>query len=454
MPSLLDLSAELLLLIIEHLDTPATSYRFPAVYFAPRTSRDVASFSSCCRALRRLTAPTLYRNIRLRNDDKSGKSLQAVGRSSWAANLVRELNFEADITLRYEREEHLPLHAKVLSHSVRDVLSHLERFPGLEILSVQFRCGETQELDEQAAGDMLPIWYQGPDSFRDFSALKQLEKKSDWRAPMANTYDAVSRSKRPSTLTTLELRNLLPSGVSSFTTEAWQAFLRSLEVFRLAMHGSDEPFILAYGGFIENLDQLFAQLENVTVFRFAASDSGVPGPSIYTHPELPLNAEHMPMLQVLELQFCVISEGNARFIAARARTLKRIALEDWYTAPYDYRTKEHTSWATFLDIIADSLEAAEDPPLREFSVSPRVLTIGRQLGGCGNASAPISEDDREIELANSRSWLPLYDRWVDCTGIEDRYGLDWEDEQVTLAALFTERDQAAFDRVMAVVRRQ
>jgi hypothetical protein len=159
MPSLLDLSAELQLLIIEYLDTPTTSCAPPASYFAPRTSRDIASLSSCCRTLHELSAPTLFRNICLRNDDKSGKSLQAAGNSPWLASFVRELNFEAQITLDEEWDEFMPLSDQDFAASVEEVLFHLERFPRLEMMSVQFKCGETETLDEEAVTvNLYEIW--------------------------------------------------------------------------------------------------------------------------------------------------------------------------------------------------------------------------------------------------------------------------------------------------------
>ena len=132
MPSLLDLSAELQVAIIEYLDTPTTTCVPPAAYFAPRTSRDIAKLSSCCQTLRKLAAPTLYRNIRLRTNDKSGRSLQAVCTSSGIARLVRELNVEAIITIEEDYDELMPLSEQDFPSSVEEVLSHLNRFPNLE----------------------------------------------------------------------------------------------------------------------------------------------------------------------------------------------------------------------------------------------------------------------------------------------------------------------------------
>jgi hypothetical protein len=463
MPSLLDLSAELQLLIIEYLDTPAAPSNPPASYFTARTSREIASLSSCCRALRRLSAPTLFRNICLRNDDGSGKSLQAVAKSSWLADTVRELNFEAQITLDEEWEEPNPLSDQDFPPSVEEVLSHLDRYPRLESLSVQFKCGETEALDQDAVtSNMYDIWVDTADPFRDFAALKLKEEKCDWKAMMARTYDAISESERPSALTTLELRNVLPSGVSSFTTEAWQAFLKTLKVFRLSLHGNDNgelEFNVAHGylGFIENLDLLFSQLASVTEFRFAATESGLPGLSGHLHAAFPLNVEDMPMLEVLQLRYCFINERTARFIAAHVKTLKRIALEDCYSAASCQLAEEHTSWATFFDSIASSLETAiEPPPLESLFVSPRNLCRDRGLGDSDvpPGSTPINGDEQQIELALSIAKTTPHRRPFDYAVLDTKYGFMSEDEEENLDAFLAGHDQAAFDRIIAIIERR
>jgi len=171
---------------------------------------------------------------------------------------------------------------------------------------------------------------------------------------MARTYDAISNSQRPSALTTLELRNLLPVGVSSFTTEAWQAFLQTVKVLRLSLHGRDQDFNLSdcYLKFVENLDLLFSQLASVTEFRFATTESELEGVTGHMHTTFPLNVDDMPMLQVLELKYCFVSERIAHFIASHVKTLKRISLEDCYSAVDCNNAAEHTSWAKFLNVIA------------------------------------------------------------------------------------------------------
>jgi hypothetical protein len=460
MPSLLDLSAELQVAIIEYLDTPATRCDPPAAYFAPRTSRDIANLSSSCRTFHKLAAPTLHRNIYLRTDDKSGKSLQAVSNSPRASAFVRELNVEANITVEDDYDELMPLSEEDFPSSVEDVLSHLERFPNLEFLSVQFKLGDTMQWDELEAESSCEMWQGLPDPYRDFEQLKWKEERAEFRAVMARTYDAIACSERPGSLTTLELRNLLPAGVSSFNTEPWQAFLGTLKTFRLSMHehagGGESSLSTAWGytEFIQSLDLLFSQLANVTEFRFAASQEGLPGLPGQHHAVFPLNVEDMPLLQVLELRFCFISERTARFIGGHVKTLKRVRLEECYSAAGDYNAEEHTTWAAFLNIIADSLDAVEDPPLEEFFISPRVLGKSRELGGQEKGSVQIRGDDTQVEIAFSMSRTEPHRRPFDYARLDDKYGFLSEMEEVNLTAYLLGHDQVAYDRVMSVVRRQ
>lgn len=460
MPSLLDLSVELQVAIIDYLNTPATKCDPPAAYFAPRTSRDLASLSSSCRTFHRLAAPALYRNICLRTNDKGGRSLQAVGNSPRTAALVRELDFEANITVEEDYDELMPLSEEDFPSCVQEVLSHLERFPKLEFLSVQFKLGDTMQWDEMEAESSCDVWRGLPDPYRGLDELKFKEERAEFRAMMARTYDAIANSERSSALTTLELRNLLPAGVSSFNTGPWQAFLGTLKTFRLSMHadaGGGESCLSTADGyieFIENLDILFSQLVRITEFRFSASSSGLPGLPGQHHAVFPLNVEDMPLLQVLELRFCFVSERTAHFIGGHVKTLKRVRLEDCYSAADDYNAEEHTTWARFFNIIADSLDAVGDPPLEEFFVSPRVLVKSRELVNWRESSTAIKGDDTQVELACSKSRTDPHRRPFDYARLDDKYGFLSEMEEQNLDAFLAGNDQAAYDRVMAVVGRQ
>lgn len=222
MPSLLDLSTELLLEIFEHIETSRdVTETLPAAYYEPLTNQAIVNLSRCCKTLRELVAPILFRKICLRNNDKNGRSIQAVASSPWAGR-VQELHFEALMTIDvdFDLEEGIDPSRGDYPYSVNDVLSHLERFPHLETLSVRFALGNTQEADQRAAESAFLVWLYDHDPLWESEELLQLEEKAAWRALMAKTYIAISTSALPQTFTTFEMRDVLPAGVSAFMTES------------------------------------------------------------------------------------------------------------------------------------------------------------------------------------------------------------------------------------------
>jgi hypothetical protein len=141
MPSLIDLSAELKIMIVQSLDLPDLPARtgdddfYTTIPFFRITSQDIINLGCCCKILREITATKLYSRLRLRNSDKSGQSILAVADSPWA-HLVRELHFEGVTTVdAAPSDQNFPA-------SVRKVLSDLKLFPKLDALSVRFMFGK------------------------------------------------------------------------------------------------------------------------------------------------------------------------------------------------------------------------------------------------------------------------------------------------------------------------
>lgn len=162
----------------------------------------------------------------------------------------------------------------------------------------------------------------------------------------------------------------------------------------------------------------------------------------------------MPLLEVFELKFCFISERTARFIASHIKTLKRVRLEDCYSAASDYNAEDHTTWANFFDIIADSLDAVESAPLEAFFVTPRVLERTRKRGGYDESCVVVKGDDAQIELAFSMAKTDRHRRPFDHARLDDKYGFLSNEEEQNLNAYLLGHDQAAYDRVMAFTGRQ
>jgi hypothetical protein len=145
MASLLSLSTELKLSIIEQLDLASTS-------FIPVPSQDLRSLSRVCTVLRTVTLPYLFKRITLLNETKSGSSVLTILNSAYAEH-VRNVHYIGimampespncrDGPVEGPSQDHFP-------EPVERVLSSLTRLPNLERVTVQFACAKTAAEDEE-----------------------------------------------------------------------------------------------------------------------------------------------------------------------------------------------------------------------------------------------------------------------------------------------------------------
>jgi hypothetical protein len=452
MPSLSDLSAELKLAIIESLEALQSDKN----NFAPGTplcrtpSRDMINLSCCCKTLRNLVAPKLYPSVRLQNSDKSGKSLLAVANSPWA-DLVHELHFEGFMTIAEDRLTALT--NKSFPASVNEVLSHLERFPKLDVLTVRFVFGETPWEDAAAISNYF-FARHGSEPFQNGDHLEMMEGSSPLRALMARTYNAIAYNSQ-SSITTLELLEVLPAGVSSWTTDSWAEFLGTVKTFKLSLRAYTDGVASWcntthwYRSFVENLGLLFFEhLNSVRSFCLTADECAAPGLTGRNHAALPFNSDHMPLLQSFELKCCFISERLARFISSHGKALEQIRLTDCFSAAGDARATEHTTWAMFLDMLSNGIESIEDSALEQLSISP--ATLGEKYCAVSQG-VEIEGSDDEVEVVRRTMEDDPRRRMFSYATIE-RIDGDWyADGSQSLAAFLAGQDQAAFDKVMAAI---
>lgn len=472
MPSLLDLSTELLLEIIAHIESSSSGVpeAIPAAYYEPLTNQAIVHLSRCCKTLREVVAPTLFCKLRLRNNVKSGRSVQAVASSPWASR-VQELHFEALMTIGVDADnnEDVDLHRGDYPSSVHEILSHLEQFPRLETLTVRFTLGNTQEADQRAVKSAFLIWLDlhDRDPLWKPDELLQLEGKAAWRALMAKTYDAISNSALPQTFSTFEMRDVLPAGVSTFTTEAWQSFSRSLKTFRFHLcaidvdeeHGQARLGRLAgYTKFANRLHVVFQHLDNATDFRFSASSRGPIGLQGLFHAGFYLHtSDDMPFLQVFELHFCFISEHFADFIGQHLATLKRVVLTNCYSPDLDGFADEHTTWESFFNMISEYVEKVDLMSLEEVTISPsvsRVLEDERDLGSEHLDAVAIRGMELEVESANQTLRDSPGRKFFAYAGICSGGGCLYQAAEENLWAFLRGDDEAAFDRLMAAIERR
>jgi hypothetical protein len=203
-----------------------------------------------------------------------------------------------------------------------------------------------------------------------------MEGSSPLRALMARIYNAIACNSQ-SSVTTVELLEVLPAGVSSWTTDSWAEFLGTVKTFKLSLRAYTDGAGLWcntthwYRSFVQNLGLLFFEhLNSITSFRLTADECAAPGLAGRNHAALPFNSDHMPLLQSFELKCCFISERLARFISGHSKTLEQIRLTDCFSGAGDTRVAEHTIWAMFLDTLSNGIDSIENGALEELSISP------------------------------------------------------------------------------------
>jgi hypothetical protein len=230
MASLLSLSTELKLMIIENLDLTSTG-------FIPGPSQDLLSISRVCKVLRTLSLPHLLKNITLLNDQKSGSSILALLKGAYVEH-VRNLYYigimpvpesldVSDEPVKEPSPDDLP-------ESVEQVLSGLTKLPNLERVTVQFACADTAEEDEEI--------YRH--SYEIFGELETDEQALDseniiaFRSLMERSYRALSRNPA-SSIKHLELKDMMPNKCSAWNLAEFQALLGGLSSFTISLRGGD-----------------------------------------------------------------------------------------------------------------------------------------------------------------------------------------------------------------------
>jgi hypothetical protein len=205
---------------------------------------------------------------------------------------------------------------------------------------------------------------------------------------------------------------------------------------------------------IQHVDILFQNLTSVTDFRFTANYCAI---GDHNYDRLPLNVDQMPLLQNLELERCLITEGLATFISSHSQTLRRIKLTDCFSGALcpkeSPRTSGDIAWAEFFDILSDGLLSVEKATLVECCISP--MTLGEEhCITCLEDGKLVQANTENFELARRLSENEPHRRLF---AHEDMLGnyMDWEHNgDQDLISLLQGRDQAAFDRLTAIMERQ
>lgn len=292
---------------------------------------DLIHWSSTCSYFRNLFVPNIFNTVKLVNDEKIGASLNAVAKSPHNVH-VKELHFIGSPLGSAHKT------GEVLARSVDTLLCDLNRFPSLERLSIRFDF-DLMSLDwpENDAD-----WENDTDSENEIDWEEKADEAnalavSAWRALMSATYSALTQNRSPH-LKHLDIRQLIWENVPTFSHENFHEFLSHMEKFTLSIYGDNiermSNTLDNYYNVMANLDiYFFDHLANVTTVSIKATNEGPLGLDGWPHVPLALEADQMPLLTTLHLEWIIICQELVDFLVGHKDTLEDLSLEHCYASP-------------------------------------------------------------------------------------------------------------------------
>lgn len=390
---------------------------------------DLINWSCTCTYFRNLLAPNIFKTIKLVNNDKSGFSVNAVAESPHNV-VVEELHFVGSALGDEHREE--PMYSDtvgILPRSVEVLLGNLQRFPRLEKLSIKF------DYSLGSPGWEDDIW-KSTDRENNPQQVLQDEASVAWRALMCRTYSALTHNRTPQ-FKHLEIRQLIWKVVSNFSHPFFHHFLSQLEHFTLSIYGEEfgdgmmSNMYDDYTGTMGKLDEyFFNHLAKVTSLSVKAPREGPLGLEGFGAP-LEINADRMPLLAILHLQYCCMSHELHEFLSCRADTLKELTLHNCFADECIILWSE----------LFTALFSARPPQIRRFElVVDETLLPNKQ-----NLNKKENKNIRTILQQNpGRRFFPYAD-------MDYSTGNLLYDEAASFLMFMKGDDQKSWDRLMELV---
>ena len=297
--------------------------------------RNLMSWSCTSLYFRNLLAPYIFTSIKLRNDKRSGASVDALLKGRHGA-LVKEIYFlgtippkTANLAGGFNKKSHkakkeigwcgksvnitLPL-------IVDDILSDLHQFSNLESLSIGFTYPYDNIFDEHS--DESLEMSSNPKPARDLHAL------------MTKTYDTLLRNKKPH-IRAVEIRQFVGFFADLYERQSFHDFLSHVEHFTLSVRGCKSGALCnvnAYENYLEwvaRFDELFFDhLASATILTLRAPPDGPLGLDGNGHARLALRKEQMPLLKSLNLKHIFICRELVDFVISHTDSLEQLTLHD------------------------------------------------------------------------------------------------------------------------------
>lgn len=442
--SLVDLSTELQLKITRELlaETYTEEGLDNAKGEGQATKHDsnLVNWSCTSSYFRDLLAPYIFESVKLQNNDKSGSSLLDLSKSRYN-ELVKEVHFvgSAPGDARRSNEGYRDTVA-IFPEGVNALLSNLRVFPNLETLSIRFDYlfndySEWEESDEE---------------------VKKAEEEYAWRALMAKTYEALIRNEIIG-LKALEIEDLVPRKVSTFTSQPFRTFLSRLERFSLSIYGEDNGAgwmintHYYYDAMMAKLDEyFFNHLASATAFALKAPEEGPLGLEGMNHIRLAFRKGQMPLLKTLDLEYIFVCPELIEFLLDHVQTLEHLSMQNC-SSSINGLAEDEIHWKQLLNALADAnperLSHLQITNMTENSETGIPLTYDQALGK--------EEDEEEVsgEVEEARRILQADPnrRLFAHTNLDDKYGMLDHDEEENLASFQQGEDQASYERLMRIV---
>lgn len=477
--SLVDLSDELHLKIIQELLKHDQLFHEKSLEPDPEVGlqdrddeflyhRDLMNWSCTSRYFRSLLAPYIFRSIKLRNDEKSGASVDAVLKGSYG-DLVREIYFLGTIPPSVaddsnKGEEPLPEGfykdseesdegdepiSITLPPVVDSLLSDLSRFSSLESLSMGFVYPYDSPFDEfYDAEDIMEN--ENPEAARAIQAL------------MATTYNTLLKNKPPQ-LRALEIRKFVGTFTEPYESQEFHDFLSHVEHFTLTVRGGDNGAgwevntCDAYLECVARFDELFFDhLKSATNLTLRASHEAPIGLEGRFHACLALEKEQMPLLKALHLEHVFICQELVDFAAGHTGTLERLTLHNCYSNVNvlvdNFNGLEDTEplyWKHFFN----ALHGADLKRLSHLEIRPYNAPLTFDEGMDRDYNRAPEERAKRDNVQQIRQVLSADKkrRVFGYATLDDKYGSCYADEEENEASFEKGEDQVAYDRLMAHV---
>lgn len=306
----------------------------------------------------------------------------------------------------------------------------------------------------------------GVDEAESDEEVKRAEEKIAWRALMAKTYEAMIQNKAIK-LKDLQIRELIPMKVSTFSNPDFPTFLRRLERFSLLIYWEQYNQYetrrsmnenARYASMMAKLDEyFFNHLTSATAFALKASEQSPLGLKGNGGNYIPVAFYdfQMPLLQKLDLEYIFVCPELMYFLLDHLPTIEHLSMHNC-SSSIGGTAENEIHWCQFFDALSD----ANPERLSHLQITDK--NKDARFGIPLTAEEAYDDDEirpecypnepyEEIEEAFGILEAEHDQRLFAHTYFEIKYGTLLHDLAENLASFQRGEDQASYERLMRIV---